>query len=150
MLTFDSQFSTPSSLTAAPHFVIIRWARASCGLVRWGVFVCALPYCLQAAPETARCSKRSGRVCWWTRASARKKRCWRLAAVERLVGRLDGIVISHEHTDHIGGLAQVLGQWRTTVYLTEATHSEVKRILPESSQKRLDHVEHIRAGHRFI
>ncbi len=80
----------------------------------------------------------------------KKETLRRLAAVERLVGRLDGIVISHEHTDHIGGLAQVLGQWRTTVYLTEATHSEVKRILPENSQKRLDHVEHIRAGHRFI
>ena len=80
----------------------------------------------------------------------KKETLRRLAAVERLVERLDGIVISHEHTDHIGGLAQVLGQWRTTVYLTEATHSEVKRILPENSQKRLDHVEHIRAGHRFI
>jgi len=54
----------------------------------------------------------------------KKETLRRLAAVERLVGCLDGIVISHEHTDHIGGLAQVLGQWRTTVYLTEATHSE--------------------------
>ena len=80
----------------------------------------------------------------------KKETLRRLAAVEREVDRLDGIVISHEHTDHIGSLAQVLGQWRTTVYITEATHAEVNRILPETAQKRLDRVEHIRAGHRFL
>jgi phosphoribosyl 1,2-cyclic phosphodiesterase len=80
----------------------------------------------------------------------KKETLRRLAAVGREVDHLDGIVISHEHSDHIGSLAQVLGQWRTTVYLTEATHAEVNRILPESAQKRLDKVEHIRAGHRFI
>ena len=74
----------------------------------------------------------------------------RLAAVGRVVDRLDGIVISHEHTDHIGSLAQVLGKWRAPVYLTEATHAEVLRILPEKSRKRLDRVEHIRAGQRFL
>ena len=80
----------------------------------------------------------------------KKETLRRLAAAGRQVDRLDGIVISHEHSDHIGSLAQVLGQWRTTVYLTEATHAEVNRILPESSQKRLDRVEHIRAGFRFL
>ena len=80
----------------------------------------------------------------------KKETLRRLAAVGREVDRLDGIVISHEHTDHIGSLAQVLGQWRTTVYLNEATHTEVMRILPETSHKRLDRVEHIRAGQRFI
>jgi phosphoribosyl 1,2-cyclic phosphodiesterase len=80
----------------------------------------------------------------------KKETLRRLADVGRAVDRLDGIVISHEHTDHIGSLAQVLGQWRTTVYLNEATHTEVLRILPETSHKRLDRVEHIRAGQRFI
>jgi phosphoribosyl 1,2-cyclic phosphodiesterase len=80
----------------------------------------------------------------------KKETLRRLAAVGRDVDRLDGIVISHEHTDHIGSLAQVLGQWRTTVYLNEATHTEVMRILPETSHKRLDCVEHIRAGQRFL
>ena len=80
----------------------------------------------------------------------KKETLRRLAAVGRDVDRLDGIVISHEHTDHIGSLAQVLGQWRTTVYLNEVTHSEVLRILPETSHKRLNRVEHIRAGQRFV
>jgi phosphoribosyl 1,2-cyclic phosphodiesterase len=80
----------------------------------------------------------------------KKETLRRLAAVGREVDRLDGIVISHEHSDHIGSLAQVLGQWRTTVYLTETTHTEVMRILPEGSHKRLDRVEHIRAGQKFI
>ena len=80
----------------------------------------------------------------------KKETLRRLAAVGREVCRLDGIVISHEHTDHIGSLAQVLGQWRTTVYLNEATHTEVLRILPETSHKRLERVEHIRAGQRFL
>ena len=79
----------------------------------------------------------------------KKETLRRLAAVGRDVDRIDGIVISHEHTDHIGSLAQVLGQWRATVYLNEATHTEVLRILPETSHKRLDRVEHIRAGQRF-
>jgi len=80
----------------------------------------------------------------------KKETLRRLAAVGRDVDRLDGIVISHEHSDHIGSLAQVLGQWRTTVYINEATHTEVMRILPENSHKRLDRVEHIRAGQRFL
>ncbi len=80
----------------------------------------------------------------------KKETVRRLAEVGRAVDRLDGIVISHEHTDHIGSLAQVLGQWRTTVYMNKATHAEVLRILPETSHKRLDRVEHFQTGQQFV
>jgi phosphoribosyl 1,2-cyclic phosphodiesterase len=80
----------------------------------------------------------------------KKETLRRLVEAGRSVDRIDGIVISHEHADHIGCLAQVLGQWRTTVYLNEATHTEVIRFLPETLHKRLDRVEQIRAGQRFV
>ena len=73
----------------------------------------------------------------------------RLAALAHSVDRLDGIVISHEHTDHIGGLAALLGNWRTTVYLTAETHSETVRFLPERHASRFERVEFIEAGHGF-
>jgi phosphoribosyl 1,2-cyclic phosphodiesterase len=63
---------------------------------------------------------------------------------------LDGIVLSHEHSDHIGGLVQASVFWRAPVYLTEDTHSAVERILFEGTERHLDRVEHIRAGQKFV
>ena len=74
----------------------------------------------------------------------------RLAACEQAAGQLDGIVISHEHSDHVGGLAALISQWRSTsIYLSEGTHAEVVRILPERHRKRLQRVEFIQAGRGF-
>jgi len=73
----------------------------------------------------------------------------RLAVLEAQLDRLDGILISHEHADHISGLPQILRQWRTTVYLTEPTHGEFQRLMPEGWTERIDRVEYFRAGQQF-
>jgi phosphoribosyl 1,2-cyclic phosphodiesterase len=73
----------------------------------------------------------------------------RLAAVERTVEHLDGILITHEHTDHCNGLPQMLGLWKAPLYVTEPTLDAMQRILPETFGKRLNRVETIRAGQHF-
>ncbi len=73
----------------------------------------------------------------------------RLAAVEKTVEHLDGILITHEHTDHCNGLPQMLGLWKAPLYVTEPTMDAMQRILPETLGKRLHGVETIHAGQRF-
>jgi len=79
----------------------------------------------------------------------KKETLRRLAAFEQQIDQLDGIVISHEHSDHIGGLAALLGKWRTTVYITAETHAQTLSILDEGHAKRLERVEFIQAGRQF-
>lgn len=73
----------------------------------------------------------------------------RLAAVESNVKQIDGILITHEHTDHCNGLPQMLGLWKAPLYVTEPTMEAMKRILPMTFEKRLRGVEMIHAGQRF-
>ncbi|MBI1749118.1 MAG: MBL fold metallo-hydrolase [Acidobacteria bacterium] len=73
----------------------------------------------------------------------------RLTALGTCPEQLDGILISHEHTDHCAGLVQLLGKWRAPVYSTQPTLIEVERILSNGKTPRLDRVEHIHAGQRF-
>jgi phosphoribosyl 1,2-cyclic phosphodiesterase len=73
----------------------------------------------------------------------------RLAAVEQTVDRLDGILITHEHTDHCNGLPQMLGLWKAPLYVTEPTMDALHRALPDRLAKRLRGVETIHGGQRF-
>ena len=73
----------------------------------------------------------------------------RLAAVESNVKQIDGILITHEHTDHCNGLPQMLGLWKAPLYVTEPTMDAMKHILPETFEKRLCGVEMIHAGQPF-
>src|SRR6266849_6274899 len=73
----------------------------------------------------------------------------RLAAIEQCVDRLDGILITHEHTDHCNGLPQMLGLWKAPLYVTESTMDAMDCILPDTFGKRLHGLETIHAGQRF-
>jgi phosphoribosyl 1,2-cyclic phosphodiesterase len=73
----------------------------------------------------------------------------RLAAVEKSVDHLDGILITHEHSDHCSGLPQMLGMWKAPLYVTEPTMDALERTLPDTFAKRLRGVEKIHAGQRF-
>jgi phosphoribosyl 1,2-cyclic phosphodiesterase len=73
----------------------------------------------------------------------------RLAAIEQSVDRLDGILITHEHTDHCNGLPQMLALWKAPLYVTEPTLDAMQRILPDTLGKRLKGLETIHPGQCF-
>lgn len=73
----------------------------------------------------------------------------RLAAIELSVDRIDGILITHEHTDHCHGLPQMLGLWKAPLYVTEPTMDALRRTLPDRLDKRLSALETIETGQHF-
>jgi len=72
----------------------------------------------------------------------------RLAAIEKDLDRLDGILITHEHTDHCGGLRKLwaYGKPRFTSRSRPWTRSGV---FSGHLRKRLNRVESIQAGQTF-
>lgn len=73
----------------------------------------------------------------------------RLAALQIDLDRLDGILISHEHTDHCAGLPQALALWKAPLFVTEPTFDALQRTLPDTFAKRLCGRETIAPGQRF-
>src|SRR5260370_17445169 len=65
----------------------------------------------------------------------------RMAAVERTAEHIDGILITHEHTDHCNGLPQMLGLWKAPLYVTEPTMDAMNRILPQTLGNPLNRAE---------
>ena len=69
--------------------------------------------------------------------------------------RVDAILVTHEHSDHSTGLAQMAREWNCPAYLTEPTHREIVKMFaaedPEKTSRKaqIDRVEYIRAGERF-
>ncbi len=135
-------------MTRSPRFAIIAESRSRAGS---GGGIISIRISILASGSSGNCTLlETQRTRLLVDAGLGKKETLRrLAAIEQHIDRLDGILISHEHTDHIGGLPLLASYWRTAVYITEATQDEVGRLLPEGMGKRLDRVERIRAGQRF-
>ncbi|NDQ57705.1 MAG: MBL fold metallo-hydrolase [Acidipila sp.] len=80
----------------------------------------------------------------------RKETLRRLAALGASVDRVDAILISHEHSDHITGLPGLSRQWRAPVFLTPQTRAGLVAGLAEGVAEKLGRVETIHAGQRFM
>ena len=46
---------------------------------------------------------------------------------------LDGIIISHTHSDHIGGLSSVIKKINVPVFIKEELYNDIKKIIPKDN-----------------
>lgn len=46
---------------------------------------------------------------------------------------IDGVIISHTHSDHIGGLASLIKKIDTNVFIKEELFKEIKKVIPEKN-----------------
>lgn len=74
---------------------------------------------------------------------SRKEMLRRLACIGERLDSLDAILITHEHSDHINGLARLASERHTSVYISPMTRAA----LPP--QIKLPAVESFQAGRRF-
>ena len=65
--------------------------------------------------------------------------------------RVDGILITHEHSDHIYGLATLAKKLRIPIFMTGATHAAWARAMRDEKGERpqLERLERFESGHRF-
>lgn len=79
----------------------------------------------------------------------RKETMRRLAALGASIDGVQGILISHEHTDHISGLANLSRSFNASVYITEGTYAEYQRLVPREESQKIAQVETLVPSRRF-
>ncbi|MGH9757900.1 MAG: MBL fold metallo-hydrolase [Candidatus Acidiferrales bacterium] len=62
---------------------------------------------------------------------------------------VDAILVTHEHSDHSNGLAQLARDWDCPAYLTEPTHREINKMFEDTPSKKPERVQHVRPGLKF-
>src|SRR5215469_12636066 len=64
---------------------------------------------------------------------------------------IDGILITHEHADHVAGLHVLAKKLKVPVYITGATHDSYRRWARDSNGNRitLERLECFSSGHSF-
>ncbi len=73
----------------------------------------------------------------------------RLAAIGEDIQKLDAILVTHEHSDHVVGLASMARAFRIPIYLTQRTAPFIDWGEPELAAKRKANVEAFQAGCGF-
>jgi phosphoribosyl 1,2-cyclic phosphodiesterase len=78
-----------------------------------------------------------------------KEMCRRMAEVGVQPESLAGILITHEHNDHVGGLHVMAKKFKLPVYMTELAHATWVRYSKDSAGNRVraERFEAIRPGH---
>jgi len=64
--------------------------------------------------------------------------------------KVDGILVTHEHSDHSNGLAQMSREWKCPAYLTAPTHREIQKMYGDGPKTKIERVEYIRPGIKFV
>lgn len=62
----------------------------------------------------------------------------KLKEIEVNPNKLDGIIISHTHSDHINGLKVFLKKYPVTLFLTDKMHEDLKKIFPIQNYQIID------------
>ena len=62
---------------------------------------------------------------------------------------VDAILITHEHSDHSCGIAQLARLFDCPAYMTDPTHAEILKMYPDGPFQKMERVQYIRAGESF-